>query len=140
MKITGSCHCGNINYSAEIVPEKIILCHCIDCQKMSGAPYRGVVISSDETFSMTGTIKDYVKKTAASGTPRAQGFCPECGTHIYATAIGDMPADTARPYMIRLGTVDNNETLKPTAEIWCDSRQAWVDPIEGAAQVAQQPG
>jgi hypothetical protein len=139
MKINGGCHCGNIKYTAEIDPQKVILCHCSDCQQMSGAAFRGVLPSTDTTFSMTGNIKDYIKETADSGMPRAQGFCPECGTHIYATAVGDMPAGT-KPYMIRLGTVEQKDDINPTVEIWCDSRQSWLDPIEGATQVSKQPG
>ena len=39
MKIEGSCHCGKISYEAEINPEYVIICHCTDCQTISGAPY-----------------------------------------------------------------------------------------------------
>ncbi|MGH1428311.1 MAG: GFA family protein [Arenicella sp.] len=139
MKITGGCHCGNIHYSAEIDPNKVILCHCTDCQKMSGSPYRGVVIATDETFQMTGQIKDYIKETANSGNPRAQSFCPDCGTHIYATSTGEMPEGTPRVYNIRLGTTQQRDELTPTIEIWANSRQPWIDAVEGAAQIPEQP-
>jgi hypothetical protein len=76
MKINGACHCGNIQYEADIDENKVILCHCSDCQQMSGAPFRGVVVALSDTFSIQGTTKDYIKTTADSGTPRAQSFCP----------------------------------------------------------------
>ena len=139
MKITGGCHCGNINYSAEIDSSKVILCHCTDCQKMSGSAYRGVVITTDETFQMTGAIKDYIKDTANSGNPRAQSFCPNCGTHIYATSIGEMPEGIPRVYNLRLGTVQQRDELRPTIEIWSSSRQSWVEAIGNAAQIPEQP-
>ena len=32
MKIDGRCHCGCVTYEAEIDPEKVLICHCGDCQ------------------------------------------------------------------------------------------------------------
>lgn len=139
MKINGGCHCGNIQYQAEIDKNKVILCHCSDCQKMSGAPFRGVLVAKGDTFSLTGTLKNYVKTTADSGAPRVQSFCPECGTHIYATSIDEPEDRSAKIYNIRLGTVKQKNQLKPTIEIWCDSREPWLAPVDGAKQCATGP-
>ena len=136
MKINGGCHCGNIEYATEIDNQKIALCHCTDCQQMSGAPCRGVVFANADNMTLTGTIKEYIKHSADSGNPRAQGFCPECGTHIYATTVED---DPKKIYMLRLGTVEQREKLTPTIEIWCDSRHNWVAPVDNAKQIAGQP-
>ena len=43
MKIDGSCYCGYITYEATIDPEQIGICHCTDCQTLSGSPYRASV-------------------------------------------------------------------------------------------------
>jgi hypothetical protein len=39
MKIDGRCHCGYITYEAEIDPEKVMICHCADCQTLSGSAF-----------------------------------------------------------------------------------------------------
>lgn len=36
MKIDGGCHCGAITYEAEIDPNSVAVCHCTDCQTLSG--------------------------------------------------------------------------------------------------------
>jgi hypothetical protein len=36
----------------------------------------------------------YIKTTAENGNPRAQAFCPKCGTSIYSTTPGDGPPRT----------------------------------------------
>ena len=36
MKIDGGCHCGAIAYEAEVDPEKTSICHCTDCQQLTG--------------------------------------------------------------------------------------------------------
>jgi hypothetical protein len=43
MKVDGRCHCGFITFAAEIEPEKMWLCHCTDCQTLSGSAFRAVV-------------------------------------------------------------------------------------------------
>ena len=36
MKIHGSCHCGAISFTALVDPQKVLICHCADCQKLHG--------------------------------------------------------------------------------------------------------
>ena len=107
MKIDGACHCGYITYQAEIDPKKVAICHCTDCQTLSGSPFRAFVPATTSMFKLlTGQPKVYVKR-AESGADRAQGFCPECGTPIYSVAAkdaivcvaarGDTPASRAVP-------------------------------------------
>ena len=92
MKIDGGCHCGNITYEAEADPDKAGMCHCTDCQTLSGAPFNAVIPVPETDFTLkAGTLKMYVK-TAESGNKRAQMFCPDCGTRIYATSVDDPPA------------------------------------------------
>jgi hypothetical protein len=74
MKIDGRCHCGFITYEAEIDPEKVMICHCTDCQTLSGSAFRSVVFTSEDTFKLlSGELKIYIK-TVESGTKRPQSF------------------------------------------------------------------
>jgi hypothetical protein len=38
MRVTGGCHCGQITSEAEVNPETVRVCHCTDCQKLTGTP------------------------------------------------------------------------------------------------------
>ena len=92
MKVTGGCHCGHITYKAEVDPGTVRVCHCTDCQKLTGTVFRATIASLPGTFVLkTGTPKIYIK-IAESGTKRAHAFCPECGTPIYATSPEPNPA------------------------------------------------
>ena len=76
MKIDGGCHCGYITYVAEIDPDTVGICHCTDCQTLSGSAFRTSVRAAKDAFSLrSGQPKIYVK-TAESGNKRAQAFCP----------------------------------------------------------------
>ncbi|MDP9109023.1 MAG: hypothetical protein M3N23_08120 [Pseudomonadota bacterium] len=40
MDVTGSCHCGAVAYRAQVDAQQVTLCHCTDCQKLTGSAYR----------------------------------------------------------------------------------------------------
>ena len=121
MKIDGGCFCGAITYRATVDPEKTSICHCTDCQKLTGTAFRVTVPASEDQFEMQGSPKIYIK-TAESGAKRAQAFCPECGSHIYATSVGDGP----KVYGIRVGTARQREELVPRKQIWHRSALHWL--------------
>ena len=120
MHIDGRCHCGAISFTAEIDPSRVTVCHCTDCQALSGAPLRAIVPAPIETFVLRGEPKRYIK-IAESGNRRAQVFCPECGTPLYAAAPENPTVDN-----IRLGCVTQREQLPPGRQIWQRSKLPWL--------------
>ena len=50
MKVEGRCHCGAIAYEAEVKTDTIALCHCRDCQRLSGTAFRAGVPAPAEGF------------------------------------------------------------------------------------------
>ena len=61
MKIDGGCHCGYITYSAEIDPEDVGICHCTDCQTLTGTAFRTSVRATQGGISYRGTSEDLYK-------------------------------------------------------------------------------
>ena len=126
MKITGQCHCGEISFSADVAPDQAIICHCSDCQILSGSPYRTVIPALESDFKIeSGKEKIYIK-TAEDGSKRAQAFCPECGTPIYSAPIGQSESNFIG---IRIGAIKEKSQLIPSKQIWCRSALNWTDNI-----------
>jgi hypothetical protein len=123
MHIDGSCHCGAVSFSAEIDPDRVMVCHCTDCQVLSGAPMRAVAVAPYESLKVQGTTKAYVK-VAQSGNRRAQVFCPECGTPLWATA-----PENPVSVVVRLGCVRQKAQLRPAVQIWQHSALPWLDGL-----------
>jgi len=122
MKIDGSCHCGNITYEAEVNPDEVYICHCIDCQSISGSPFRWAVSIPEKDFALlSGQPKTYVK-TGDSGSTSHQLFCPNCASPLYSTSVVDVP----RYFNLRLGTARQRNMLQPRIESWCRSAQQWT--------------
>ena len=135
MKITGACHCGKITYEADVSLDKVVVCHCIDCQKISGTAFRSVVMSEPNGVTFTkGTAKEYVK-IAESGNPRAQGFCADCGSALYATTV----EKENRVYGIRAGNVDQRNKLIPKCQIWHSSAVPWLNTLESLPAFEKSP-
>ena len=133
MKIDGSCHCGYITYSAEVDPERTSICHCTDCQALSGTAFRLSIPAPDHAFRvLTGEPTVYIK-TAESGNKRAHGFCGDCGSPIYSSKVSDPPM-----YSLRVGCLDQRAQLPPAKQIWCRSSLAWAMNIEGIPKVERQ--
>jgi hypothetical protein len=122
VKIDGACHCGHITYEAEIDPANVLICHCTDCQTLSGSAFRTVVFTEKGTFRLlSGAPKTYFK-IGESGARRAQCFCPECGTPIYATADEENP----QVHGLRVGTIRQRAELDPRRQVYARSCQPWV--------------
>lgn len=125
MKVDGSCHCGHITYSAEVDTEAAMICHCTDCQTLSGSAYRTVLPTPDKDFRLlSGELKTYVK-TAQSGRRRAQTFCPECGSPIYAASVDEGP----KMLNLRVGTIKQRAALIPRLQVWHRSALPWAQDI-----------
>ena len=133
MKIDGGCHCGKLSFEAEIDPDKVGLCHCSDCQVLSGTAFTTYVPVAKDAFRLRGEPKVYVK-TAESGNRRAQAFCPDCGTRLYASAEKD-----PQVFNLRLGTVRQRAQLQPRAQVWCRSALPWVMDLGKVKQLPKSP-
>lgn len=133
MHVSGRCHCGAIEFSAEVDPERVGICHCTDCQQLSGSPYRIVAPVNAEDLSISGGEPTIYIRTADSGGRWAIAFCPVCGTPVHA-------ADEDRPttYSLRVGTLDQREQLVPKIQIWCNSAMPWAMDLGEVDKLARQ--
>lgn len=133
MKIDGKCHCGQISYEAEVDPGEVYLCHCTDCQAISGTAFRWAVPVAEANFRLlAGKPKIYVKKTGIGATNH-QVFCPDCASPLYSITL-----DGPRFFNLRLGTARQRAELMPRAEYWRRSAQAWAADLQSSKKVDTQ--
>jgi hypothetical protein len=125
MRIDGQCHCGRVTYEAEIDPAKISICHCTDCQQLTGSPFRVTVICDARQVRLTGTPPKLYAKTADNGRTRLQHFCCECGSPLFTSGDGG-PDD----WGIRWGSIRQRAELKPARQIWCRSAASWIHGLQ----------
>jgi hypothetical protein len=124
-----------ISYEAEVNPDYVVLCHCTDCQNISGAPYRANVPVLPQNFTLRGNPKIYVK-TADSGNQRALAFCGDCGSALYSTSVEDAP----RSYMLRVGAIKQRADLPPKRQGFCRSAMPWAMDLSGVPEIPPNTG
>lgn len=126
MRVHGTCQCGAIAWEGEVDPARVTVCHCGDCQRLSGAAFRASVPTKAEDFViLRGEPVRYVK-IAESGNRRVQGFCGQCGTPLYSA-----DAENTKNYNLRIGPLAERADLPPQRQIWCEAALPWsVDLLD----------
>ena len=133
MKVQGACHCRAIRYEAEVDPEHVTICHCSDCQRLTGSAYRVTVRALRKHFVLlAGTPKAYVK-TAQSGARRAQVFRGDCGSPLYTHAM-----EQSETLGLRTGCIEQRHQLRPRLQVWHDSALGWCADITDLPIQAQE--
>lgn len=133
MKIDGHCYCGEIAFEAEVDPATLSICHCTDCQRLTGSAFRMTIATSAAQFVLRrGTPRSFIK-TAESGNKRRHAFCGTCGTPIYACA-----PENPQSYGLRVCTITQRASFSPQRQIWRRSALGWVDAL--AAVPASEKG
>ena len=133
MEIDGQCHCGKVRYTATVDPANASMCHCTDCQRISGSAFRTTIRLPDSDLRMTGETKVY-KKVAGSGIERALVFCPNCGTQMLGMPTSNGP----KRMSLRLGTSNQRAQLPPQRQIWCSSAMPWVENLAHVPKLPAQ--
>ncbi len=125
MEVDGRCLCGYLAYEAEVDPASVRLCHCTDCQTLSGSAFRVTVLVTKGFRFNSGEPKAFLK-VAGSGRRRILAFCPECGTSIYSRP----PEGEVGHFGLRVGPLRQRDDLTPRAQYWCSSAQTWVNDLD----------
>ena len=130
--VNGGCFCRKITLQAHVLEENVVACHCTDCQKFSGAPFRATLIVDATQVNISGDVCEY-SKIAESGNERLQGFCGNCGSHIYATS------PERKIYNIRAGCLEQHNELVPVRHIFAQSSPDWLANISKAKWFRKGP-
>ena len=126
MHVDGSCHCGFITYAAEVDPSSVAICHCTDCQVLTGSAFRIIAVARAADLELLSGAPTIYVKTADSGQRRAQAFCPRCGTQMYSSAAVAEP----HSYGLRVGAIRQRALLPPLRQIWCGSALEWLRRLD----------
>jgi len=127
MRVSGRCHCGEIEYHAIVNPEQVGVCHCSDCQSLTGSAWRVTVPALASVFELRkGEPRRYVK-TADSGARRVQSSRSESSV-------------TGKPqsYTLRVGCLAQRALLHPRRQQWCDSALRWSGDLTKLPKLERQ--
>ena len=116
---TGRCLCGNCSYTIEGEPVVVAHCHCLDCQRLSGAGHTTGAMFPEEGVTLTGAPATF-SLTSDGGNTVTRLFCGTCGSPLFGKNAG-MPGFMT----VFLGTLDAPDTLTPQVAIFARTRRQW---------------
>jgi hypothetical protein len=126
-KISGGCLCGAVRYESSAEPLGSAICHCTDCQHVSGSAFSVNVVVPASSVTFKGESPASYAYKGGSGKALSRKFCPKCGSSIASEAEA-LPG----VLIIKAGTLDDSSWLKPNTHIWTSSAQSWVRIDHGA--------
>lgn len=112
-RFTGGCLCGAVRLVASGKPDRVGVCHCLDCRKHHGALFYAAAIFPETAVAIEGETRAF----------KGRHFCPECGSSVFAC--------TGDEVEVHLGSLDAPDQLTPTYECWTIRREAFLPPFAG---------
>lgn len=127
----GSCMCGAVSYSFKTELPDYGVCHCVTCQKASGAAFTANIPISRADLSLSGeeSIREY-----ESSPGKLRCFCANCGSPIYAY-LKSSP-DMLR---IRIGSLDTEIDKAPNCHFFTKDRATWFEKSKDAREFETWP-
>jgi hypothetical protein len=77
-----TCNCGQLRLTIEGEPSRISMCHCLECQRRTGAVISNQARFRREQVTFAGEATAWIR-TAESGNALTFHFCPTCGSTVY---------------------------------------------------------
>jgi hypothetical protein len=120
---TASCSCGALQVSCYGDPVRISMCHCLACQRRTGAPFSAQSRFLRSQISISGTSQRFTR-AADSGNRVTFHFCPTCGSTVYWELSGfpDLIA-------VALGMFADPDYPPPKVSVWEATRHSWTQHI-----------
>jgi len=82
-----ACSCGQLHLTIEGEPSRISMCHCLECQRRTGAVIGNQARFRREQVTFAGKSTAWMR-TAESGNALTFHFCPTCGSTVYWESEG----------------------------------------------------
>jgi hypothetical protein len=124
MDLEGGCACGEIRYRLTNTPMIVHACHCRDCQKHSGSAFAINLWIERQFVERSGPEPvAFSVPPGSSGKPHDLFRCSKCGTALWSKYHA-APGDTV---LLRAGTLDHPEVVKPDVHIFTRSQVQWLE-------------
>ncbi len=114
------CSCGALRVVATGDPEVTIACHCLECQRRTGAAF-GVGACYRRTQVQVNGPSTLYERAGQEGRALRMHFCPTCGSTVWWEA--DFRPDHVA---IALGALGDTGLGTPVRSVWEQSRHPWV--------------
>ncbi len=115
-----ACSCGQLHLTIEGEPVRVSMCHCLACQRRTGAVISNQARFRPEQVNVEGNSTAW-KRTAESGSVVTFHFCATCGSTVY------WESESFPGYVVvAIGNFADPNFPAPTIAVWEEARHSWV--------------
>jgi hypothetical protein len=122
-----ACNCGKLEIVCEGEPARISMCHCLECQRRTGAVFGAQAWFTPQQTTISGNSTQFTRLSDA-GRSVSFRFCPVCGSTVYWEAEA-FPGHFA----VAVGSFADPAFPAPTYSGWEAKRHHWVEPLRAMA-------
>jgi len=116
----GGCACGKVRYELRQPPLFVHCCHCLNCQRQTGAAYAINMLIESHSVELRGREPEPVPVPRSGADPQQIYRCSVCRTAVWST-YGDKSV-----FFVRAGTLDDPSAVAPDVHIYTRSKLPWV--------------
>lgn len=127
----GGCTCRGVRYRLTDAPLFVHCCHCIWCQRESGASFALNALIETSKVQLLAGAPETVVTPSASGQGQKIVRCPACRIAVWSHYSGA----GLKAAFVRVGTLDDPDLCPPDIHIFTESKQDWVQIPHGARAV-----
>src|SRR5437660_7894833 len=77
-----ACNCRKLEIVCEGEPVRISMCHCLECQRRTGAVFGGQAWFTQQQTTISGNSTQFTRQSDA-GRSVSFRVCPICGSTVY---------------------------------------------------------
>ena len=111
-EVAGGCLCGSVRIVATGQPDRVGVCHCLDCRKHHGALFHVSAVFPRQAVTVESETGEYA----------GRHFCPRCGSSVFSLSGNEIE--------VNLGSLDAPNQFKPTYELWTIRRESWLPAFD----------
>ena len=117
-KIKGSCLCGEVTFAIDNHFKLFHLCHCHQCQKISGSAHVSNLFVKKESISWLSGLES-IQRFDVPNRQIANAFCKNCGSSVpYLSGSG-------KALIVPAGSLDGEPNIGPQNHIYMEDSREW---------------
>ncbi|MEZ5652459.1 MAG: GFA family protein [Burkholderiaceae bacterium] len=121
--MTGRCLCGEVTFETSGAPDKVFVCYCRFCQRLTGGICLVEPIFGCDKVRFRGPpLRTYDYVSPVHGRVLKVHACPECGTRLALS----LERSGFKTYGMFGGTFDEPGELRPDRHIFTSAAPPWV--------------
>lgn len=118
--LRGQCFCGQVKYEVENNFKDFYLCHCKQCQRLTGSAFASNIITDPDNIKW---LEGREKITEYEHRSRvfSKSFCSSCGSGVpYINKSGDA-------LVVPAGSLTDDPNIMPKANIFSTEKACWLN-------------